>query len=114
MDSQQNRPIEPSPSPLSPAPQIPTAAGPNVVEFFIPYRNGPALVAYYLAVFSVLCGALLGIPAVILGIFGLKRARAHPEARGAVHAWVGILLGALTTIVTLAVVALLLGALKRN
>jgi hypothetical protein len=35
----------------------------------------------------------LGIAAFILGLMGLKEARRHPEAKGKVHAWVGIICG---------------------
>jgi len=61
----------------------------------IPYKNSPALIAYYLGVFSLipLIGVLLGIPAFFLGLKGLRVAREHPEARGKAHAWVGILAG---------------------
>lgn len=61
----------------------------------IPYKNSPALIAYYLGVFSLipLVGVLLGIPAFFLGLKGLRVAREHPEARGKAHAWVGILVG---------------------
>jgi Domain of unknown function (DUF4190) len=87
-----------------PPPTEPPA--PTAVEVLIPYKNGAALTAYYLAVFSILCGFVLGIPAVVLGIMGLRRARLHPEARGKVHAWVGIVLGGLMTLVSLALIGL--------
>ncbi len=67
----------------------------NSLGGLIPYKNAPALVAYYLAVFSLIpcLGIPLGIAAFICGLFGLKRAREHPEAKGKVHAWVGVVLG---------------------
>lgn len=63
----------------------------------IPYKNTSALIAYYLAIFSLLpcVGIPLGIAAVVLGIKGLKFANLHPEAKGRVHAWIGIALGGL-------------------
>jgi len=63
----------------------------------IPYKNVRALVAYYLGVFSVIppIGALLGIPALVLGILGLRFRGRNPEAGGSVHAWIGIVLGGL-------------------
>jgi hypothetical protein len=72
-------------------------AAPAGIEKMIPTKNVPALMAYYLGLFSFipLLGILLGIPAFVLGIMGLLRARAHPEARGKVHAWVGIIMGGL-------------------
>ena len=35
----------------------------------------------------------LGIAAFFLGLKGLKIAKARPEAKGGVHAWVGVLVG---------------------
>ncbi len=80
--------------PLRTGPVVVAGTG---VESMIPYKNVCALVGYYLAVFSLIpfIGILLGIPAFILGIMGLKHARQHPEAKGKVHAWVGIILGGL-------------------
>ena len=63
----------------------------------VPYRNVPALVAYYLGLFSFIpfLGILLGLSAFVLGIMGLKRVAKQPEAKGKVHAWIGIILGGL-------------------
>lgn len=63
----------------------------------IPSRNGPALAAYYLGIFSFIpfLGILLGIPAFFLGLAGLKRLKRFPEVKGKVHAWIGILVGGL-------------------
>jgi hypothetical protein len=74
----------------------------------IPYKNARALVAYYLGVFSVIppVGALLGIPALVLGISGLRFRRRKPEAGGSVHAWIGIVLGGLFGFGYLALMAL--------
>lgn len=74
--------------------EAPPAAG-DVTGGVIPYKNMPALLAYYLAVFSLIpcIGAILGLAALFLGIRGLGHARLHPEARGQVHAWIGILVG---------------------
>jgi hypothetical protein len=61
----------------------------------IPYKNPPALIAYYLGIFSFipLLGLLLGVAALVLGIMGLNRAAQDPQARGRVHAWIGIIVG---------------------
>lgn len=84
----------------------PAASAPESgIEVIIPYKNGAALTAYYLGIFSIVCGLVLGVPALILGIMGLKYADQHPEARGKVHAWVGIILGSLMTLISLAVIA---------
>ncbi len=86
----------------------------GVLETLIPYKNGAALTAYYLGIFSLVCGFLLGIPALILGIRGLHHAALHPEAKGKVHAWVGIILGSLTTLVTLGIAAAILLSAARH
>ena len=59
----------------------------------IPYKNAPALIAYYCGVFSIIPCFAIGIAALVLGIMGLRRAKAHPHSRGQVHAWIGILAG---------------------
>lgn len=59
----------------------------------IPYKNVPALIGYYLGVFSILPLFPIGIAALILGIAGLKKRREQPEVKGAVHAWIGIIAG---------------------
>lgn len=65
----------------------------------IPYKNTPALIGYYLGVFSLIpcIGLILGPAALVLGILGLRRVGRTPEAKGVVHAWVAIVLGALTS-----------------
>src|SRR5579872_2055347 len=65
----------------------------------IPYKNPPALIAYYCGVFSlVACIPFLfplPIVAFVLGIKGLKKAKAEPHVKGQVHAWIGIVCGAI-------------------
>ncbi|MBI5189186.1 MAG: zinc ribbon domain-containing protein [Nitrospirae bacterium] len=65
------------------------------VSTVIPYRNKPALVAYYLGVFSIIpvLGIFLGIAAFVLGLKGRRNAIDNPERKGIVHAWIGILAG---------------------
>lgn len=78
------------------------------VSIIIPYKNPPALIAYYLGIFSIIpfIGILLGIAAFVLGIIGLKRAKQFPEARGRVHAWIGIVAGGFFAIVYIALIVL--------
>jgi hypothetical protein len=75
-------------------------SGNDVVETFIPYKNGRALAAYYCGVFSLIpcVGLLLGPVAFILGILGVRYAQAHPKAKGMGHAIAGIVLGGLTSL----------------
>jgi hypothetical protein len=71
------------------------------MDGLIPTKNPSALVAYYLGVFSLIpcLGLLLAIPALILGIKGLTFAKEHPETKGKAHAWVGIIMGGLFTLI---------------
>ncbi len=69
----------------------------------VPYRNMPALLSYYLGVFSLsalipilgVVGVGMAIVAFVLGLKGRRLAKDHPETKGIAHAWVGILCGAL-------------------
>lgn len=67
----------------------------------IPYKNPKALIAYYCGVFSLIpcLGIVPGIAGVILGIMGLRYRTEHPEVKGTAHAWIGIILGGLMTLV---------------
>lgn len=64
----------------------------------IPTKNPAALTGYYLSVFSIIAGPLLGIPAVVLGVIGLVKRSRNPKIHGLAHAWVAIILGGLTTL----------------
>jgi len=66
----------------------------------IPYKNMPALLAYYLGLFSLIpvVGLLLAVPAFILGIIGLRKRARNPAVKGSIHAWIGIVMGGLFTI----------------
>lgn len=65
----------------------------------IPYKNPHALIAYYLGLFSLfpLLGFFLAVPALVLGIMGLRNRSRNPKIRGAAHAWIGIIMGGLMT-----------------
>lgn len=90
---------QPSPSSPTASPFAPEEG--DVVSTIIPYKNKASLVAYYSGVFSVLAclpligvlGVVLAVIAVIYGFKGLRYANEHPEARGRVHCWIGILGG---------------------
>lgn len=66
----------------------------------IPYKNMPALIGYYCAIFSLIpcVGLPLGIAAVVLGILGLSKKKKQPQVKGTAHAMVGIILGGITTL----------------
>jgi hypothetical protein len=78
------------------------------LNLIIPYKNVRALTAYYLGVFSVIpiLGMPLGLAALTLGILGLRFRRKNPEAGGAVHAWIGILVGGFFGLAYLALIIL--------
>lgn len=61
----------------------------------IPYKNPPALIAYYLGIVALLplVGMPFGIASIILGIIGLRRRQKNPAIKGSVHAIIGILGG---------------------
>jgi hypothetical protein len=84
-------------------------------EFFFP-KNGPALASYYLGIFSLIpgLGIVTGILAIIFGVKGVRLARAHPEARGVAHAWVGIVFGALFALGQAVLLAVLLLAKAKH
>lgn len=89
------------PPPLPPAGARPAPArSDGVATTLIPVRNVPALAAYYCGIFSLIpvLGLVLTLPALILGIVGLSRVRSNPQAKGTVHAWLGIILSVLVLI----------------
>ena len=69
--------------------------GDGGISTLIPYRNPMALAAYYVGFVSLipLVGLLTAPFAVVLGILGIRTARTKPEAKGLVHACIGILFG---------------------
>ncbi len=75
----------------------PPPVGGDATGGLIPYKNAPALTAYYLGLFSILpfLGIPMGIAAVVLGVMGLKKLRAEPRVKGKTHAYVGIGCGGL-------------------
>lgn len=67
----------------------------------IPYKNPKALTAYYLGILSCLCcffGLPVGIAPIVLGFQGLKAQQRDPIIKGTVHAWIGIVLGIISTL----------------
>ncbi len=82
----------------------------------IPYKNPCALIAYYLGLFSLfpLLGFFLAVPAFVLGIMGLRARKANPVIKGSVHAWIGIVMGGLFSIIWgLMIVAFIMAMVAR-
>jgi hypothetical protein len=116
-------PYQPPQTPNSPTPPPPGAGGDEPVSYVIPYKNVPALIAYYLGVFSFsacipilgIVGVGMGIAALVLGIRGLKVAAANPQAHGRVHAWIGIIGGTVFALIGLAInIAMIVGMLANR
>ena len=63
----------------------------------IPYKNPKALIAYYTGLFLSPC--CLGFIPLIFGILALQDRAKNPEIKGAVHAYIGIVLGGISTLV---------------
>jgi hypothetical protein len=70
----------------------------GAASVLIPTKNPAALTGYYLAVFSLIAGPLLSIPALVLGIIGMRKRARNPQVHGLAHAWVAIILGGLITL----------------
>lgn len=107
---------QPPPPPVPAAPMIgpPVASSGGAFEAVIPVRNGSALAAYYLGLFSLVpfIGVPMGVVAVVLGIKGLQFGKANPGVHGTVHAWVGIICGGFWALVyAFLTVAIVLGAI---
>jgi len=93
----------PAPPPLT----APSNGEGDATGGLIPYKNKHALIGYYMSVggLIMMCIPVLGliytISVVVLGVKGLKNAKANPHVKGQVHCWVAIIGGSLETLVTL-------------
>ena len=92
----------------APTPPASTPKGDGGVSTMIPYKNTSALIAYYLGVFCILCPPILSIPALVLGIKGLRNVNKNPEVKGTAHAWIGIVSGSFFLILSIVVGVLVL------
>jgi len=101
-----------APPPGSVPPFTTVVVDDNPMSSVVPYKNPKALIAYYLAIFSLIpcLGLPLGITAFFLGLAGLKVVKTHPNAHGKVHAWIGIILGGLCGLANLGVIAAMIVA----
>jgi len=72
----------------------------------IPVNNPKALIAYYTGIFLSPCcivGLPLGLVPLLFGIQGLRDRSRNPEIKGSVHAWIGVVLGGISTVCTIVV-----------
>ena len=83
----------------------------------IPYKNKHALIGYYMSVggLIMMCIPVLGliytISVVVMGVKGLKNAKANPQVKGQVHSWIAIIGGSLETIVAVITLIGTIGAI---
>jgi hypothetical protein len=84
----------------------------NAAAVVIPYKNAPALIGYYLGIFSLIpcLGGVLALGAIPLGIVGLRNARANPQAHGTAHALVAIIIGSIVLLAHVGILALMVFA----
>lgn len=84
----------------------------DFVGVMIPTGNKPALIAYYVSLCALIpgLGIVAGVVAVIYGVKGIRLASAHPEVRGGLHAWFGVLFGGFFAVVWLVGLALVVVA----
>jgi hypothetical protein len=89
---------------------LPEPGGDETVATLIPFRNMPALVGYYVSIASLIpaAGLVAGPAAVALGVVGYRKSRQQPRIKGAVHAWVAIVVGTLTSVANWGLVIMLL------
>ena len=79
----------------------------------IPYKNPKALIAYYLGIASLLIFPL-GFASIILGFMGLADRKRNPVIKGSAHAWIGIVLGAISILCGGAFVAMIIFGATRS
>ena len=100
--------------PQYPQHQYPPGQG-DATGGVIPYKNPCALIAYYVGIIScLLCffGIPIGIVSVVLGVIGLQRRAANPAIKGSVHAWIGIVLGAISTLGAILMIICIIAAIS--
>jgi len=100
--------------PLPPEAAMEMIPSDDGIATLIPFKNTAALLSYYLGVFSLACMLFLGPPAIILGIIGLVNRAKNPSIHGTAHAWIGIVLGSITTLLGIAAVVLVIIALMQG
>lgn len=103
------------PPPIPPAMPAMAAGGmptSDATGGVIPYKNPQALISYYMGIFSLVpfFGFLLCIPALVLGVLGLKKKKKFPQVRGTAHAWVGLITGGISLLYHGFIIIAIIGA----
>jgi hypothetical protein len=103
-----------APAPRDQPPPMPSPD--DFVGRMIPTGNKPSLVAYYASIGSLipLLGIVPGVIAIVFGVKGVRLVRRHPEVRGGIHAWFGLILGGVFTLVWIAALLFILVSSKRT
>jgi hypothetical protein len=101
-------PVQQEPSELPSYYQAPPQPIRSATRNWIPTENPSALLAYYFAIFGLVPGfcLVLGPAAMILGIVGLNRIKANPGLPGRAHAWIGVIVGGITTLICIAIICI--------
>ncbi|QDT36618.1 hypothetical protein [Stratiformator vulcanicus] len=65
------------------------------IERMIPSNNIPALIGYYIGILALIpcVGIILSIPAIVLGVMGLRKFSEDPSVHGKTHSIVALVLG---------------------
>ncbi len=109
------KPAQPAPTPRAGDVPPPMPSPDDFVGRMIPTGNQPALVAYYVSFGALLpaVGLIAAVVAIIAGVKGVKLERAHPEVRGGLHAWFGIVFSVVCTCGWIAVWLLFFSVTRR-
>lgn len=105
------------PPPGSPQYQPPQTNQGDATGGVIPYKNPHALIAYYVGIVSLLCcfvGLPVGAVAVVLGIMGLRARAQNPVIKGSAHAWIGIVLGTISTLASIPIAIGIIAAMMNQ
>ncbi|MDG1890165.1 MAG: hypothetical protein P8L18_02550 [Verrucomicrobiota bacterium] len=82
----------------------------------VPYKNKKALISYYVGIVALfpVIGLPLAVASIILGRKGTQHAKQFPEKGGKVHAWIGIILGAVSMIYNVPLSILIIKGILSN
>jgi hypothetical protein len=92
---------------------LPVVAGgsDNLTGILPTHTSGWAIAAGYLGLFSLV--GIAGPFALVCGIIALRHLRREPELRGHVRAWIGIVLGALGSVLLVFVIVAMVASAKK-